>query len=84
MVIEKLIGTPIRVDRATELGSRGNYARVCVEVDLTQPLLSQYKVEGKKYPMQYEGLDKIYDECGMYGKKAYKCSCKVMKEDNEG
>ncbi|CAI0457292.1 unnamed protein product [Linum tenue] len=37
--IAKAIGNPIRVDRATELGARGKFARVCVEVDLTQPLL---------------------------------------------
>ncbi|CAI0430336.1 unnamed protein product [Linum tenue] len=48
-MIAQLIGKPVRVDRATELGDRGNYARVSVEVDLTRPLLSQYKVEGVTY-----------------------------------
>ncbi|CAL1402023.1 unnamed protein product [Linum trigynum] len=39
MHIAELIGDPIRVDRATELGARMKYAIVCVEVDLTKPLL---------------------------------------------
>ncbi|CAI0406261.1 unnamed protein product [Linum tenue] len=41
MKIAQFIGVPIRVDRATESGDRGKFARVCVEVDLTKPLLSQ-------------------------------------------
>ncbi|CAI0392741.1 unnamed protein product [Linum tenue] len=42
MRIGALMGRPVKVDRATEEGARGNFARVCVEVDLTKPLLSTY------------------------------------------
>ncbi|CAI0465632.1 unnamed protein product [Linum tenue] len=82
MRIGALIGKPIRVDRATEEGARGNYARVCVEVDLSKPLLAKYKVEGIKYRIQYEGLDKICTECGRYGKPTDQCDCKepIIKE----
>ncbi|CAL1369995.1 unnamed protein product [Linum trigynum] len=40
MIIAKLIGRPVRVDRATEAGARAKFARACVEVNLTKPLLS--------------------------------------------
>ncbi|CAL1374381.1 unnamed protein product [Linum trigynum] len=76
MRIGALIGKPIRVDKATEEGARGNYARVCVEVDLSKPLLAKYKVEGIKYRIQYEGLDKICTECGRYGRSTDQCDCK--------
>lgn len=33
----------LKIDRATSIGTRGNYARICVEVDLTRPLLSKSK-----------------------------------------
>ncbi|CAI0552044.1 unnamed protein product [Linum tenue] len=79
-IIAQLIGRPVRVDRATELGARGNYARVCVEVDLSRPLLSQYKVEGVTYLIQYEGLEDICGECGMYGSKTTSCKCHAMGE----
>ncbi|CAI0441482.1 unnamed protein product [Linum tenue] len=79
-MIAELIGTPIRVDRATEIGARGNYARVSVEVDLTKPLLGKYKVEGITYLIQYEGLDEICGECGLYGNRTEKCSCSIMEE----
>ncbi|CAI0540348.1 unnamed protein product [Linum tenue] len=79
-MIAELIGTPIRVDRATEIGARGNYARVSVEVDLTKPLLGKYKVEGITYLIQYEGLDDICGECGLYGNHIEKCHCCIMEE----
>ncbi|CAI0380793.1 unnamed protein product [Linum tenue] len=82
-MIAQLIGKPVRVDRATELGARGNYARVSVEVDLTKPLLSQYKVEGVTYIIQYEGLEKICGECGMFGQTASKCQCSKMGVESE-
>ncbi|CAI0455976.1 unnamed protein product [Linum tenue] len=82
-IIAQLIGRPVRVDRATEMGARGNYARVCVEVDLSRPLLSQYKVEGTTYLIQYEGLEDICGECGMYGNKTTSCKCHAMGEEDK-
>ncbi|CAI0380830.1 unnamed protein product [Linum tenue] len=79
MRIGALIRKPIRVDRETEEGARGNYARVCVEVDLSKPLLAKYKVEGIKYHIQYEGLDGICTECGRYGRSTDQCNCKSLK-----
>ncbi|CAI0538255.1 unnamed protein product [Linum tenue] len=49
----------MQVDRATEEGARGEYARVCVQVDLTKPLLSKFKIDGNKYFIQYEELEKV-------------------------
>ncbi|CAL1414522.1 unnamed protein product [Linum trigynum] len=66
-------GVPVRVDRATELGARGLFARACVEVDLTKPLLSKYKVEGVEYELQYEGLSNVCFECGSYGHQKSHC-----------
>ncbi|CAL1402267.1 unnamed protein product [Linum trigynum] len=79
-MIAELIGTPIKVDRATKMGARGNYARVSVEVYLTKPFLGKYKVEGIAYLIQYEGLDDICGECGLYGNRTEKCHCHIMEE----
>ncbi|CAL1389095.1 unnamed protein product [Linum trigynum] len=80
LLIADLIGRPVRVDRATEEGARAKFARVCVEVDLTRPLLSMYKVEGSTYLIQYEGLENICNECGRYGEAAKNCDCKRKAE----
>ncbi|CAI0435628.1 unnamed protein product [Linum tenue] len=66
MKIGSRIGKPIRVDQATSCGARSDYARVCVQVDITRPLLSQFTIKGKKYFIQYEGLEKICLKCGTY------------------
>ncbi|CAL1410590.1 unnamed protein product [Linum trigynum] len=73
MRIAARAGTPVRVYRAKKLGARGVYARACIEVDLTKPLLSKYKVEGVEYEINYEGLDNVCFECGMYGHSKNAC-----------
>ncbi|CAI0545574.1 unnamed protein product [Linum tenue] len=78
--IAEKIGRPIRVDKPTELGARVKYARVCVEVDLTRPLLSQFKIEGITYLIQYEGMYKICSECGIYGATTAECRCQLSRE----
>ncbi|CAI0400331.1 unnamed protein product [Linum tenue] len=93
MKIGAWLGKPVRVDRATELGARGKYARVCIEVDLTQPLIWKFKIEGATYLVQYEGLDGLCTDCGTYGKSVGTCHCipkglemetkEVMEEDND-
>ncbi|CAI0403205.1 unnamed protein product [Linum tenue] len=79
--IAKRVGTPIHLDRATELGARGGFTRVCVEVDLTKPLLSHFKIEGIEYDIRYEGLDNICFECGTYGHQTLRCPTLHQEED---
>ncbi|CAL1357020.1 unnamed protein product [Linum trigynum] len=71
--IASKIGRPIKVDRATQNGEMGRFARVCVEVDLMKPLLSQYKIEGRTYFIEFEGLYRIFTECGQYGHTSQGC-----------
>ncbi|CAL1381956.1 unnamed protein product [Linum trigynum] len=82
MRLGERIGKPMRVDHATLSGARSNYARVCVQVDLTRPLLSQFTIHGKKYFIQYEGLDKICLQCGTYFERI-RCSCMGRNEEME-
>ncbi|CAL1406397.1 unnamed protein product [Linum trigynum] len=73
------IGKPIRIDHATRMGARSDYARVCVQVDLTKPLLSQFRLKGIKYFIQYEGLEKICLNCGTYTEHT-QCACVEPEE----
>ncbi|CAI0551043.1 unnamed protein product [Linum tenue] len=79
MKIGKYIGTPIRVDHATSTGARSDYARVCVQVDLTKPLLSQFTIRGITYFIQYEGLEKICLQCGTYSDRECGCGTKPIE-----
>ncbi|XP_021611705.1 uncharacterized protein LOC110614472 [Manihot esculenta] len=47
------VGKPIRVDTRTSLVSRGRFARMCVEVDLSKPLLSKFKLQKRIRKIEY-------------------------------
>ncbi|CAL1353872.1 unnamed protein product [Linum trigynum] len=82
MKIAQRIGKPFRVDQATITADRGEYARVCMQVDLTKPLLSQFRIEGKKYFIAYEGLEKICLHYGQYRERTV-CHCEKQGETQD-
>ncbi|CAN1129179.1 hypothetical protein LINPERPRIM_LOCUS17283 [Linum perenne] len=67
------IGKTVRIDHTTLEGSRGNFARICVEVDLSKPLLSKYRLRHQIRRIEYEGLHTICFNCGCYGHKDEAC-----------
>ncbi|CAN1153236.1 hypothetical protein LINPERHAP2_LOCUS19278 [Linum perenne] len=67
------IGKTVRIDNTTLEGSRGNFARICVEVDLSKPLLSKYRMRRRVRRIEYEGLHTICFNCGCYGHKGDAC-----------
>ena len=38
------IGRPVKVDQATDQVLRGKFARLCVEVTITKPLLARFRL----------------------------------------
>ncbi|GLT29389.1 hypothetical protein SLA2020_042610 [Shorea laevis] len=75
------IGKPIKVDPATLLATRGKFARVCVEVDLNQPLPSSVDLDLEGLPqslisIEFEGLHKICFHCGEFGHAEDHCRYK--------
>ncbi|CAN0875114.1 hypothetical protein LINGRAHAP2_LOCUS10643 [Linum grandiflorum] len=83
MRIASRIGQPVRVNRATEECARAKYARVCVEIDLTKPLLPKYKINGVKYLISYEGLEDLCTVCGRYGAPTHRCCCQEPPPEPE-
>ncbi|XP_058786104.1 uncharacterized protein LOC131660794 [Vicia villosa] len=67
------IGSTIKVDKTTIKQERGKYARICVTVDLTKPLLAMFEINGSCYKVEYEGLHLLCLACGRYGH--YKEGC---------
>lgn len=74
------LGNMLKVDKLTSLHERGNFARICVEFDLGQPLDSHIYVRGRKLFLEYEGLHSICFRCEKYGHK--KDNCREMLEVN--
>lgn len=72
--IGEKIGRPIRIDSTTSLTSRGKFARLCVEVDITKPLLAKVWLRRKIRRIAYEGIHLVCFKCGMYGHGSEMCN----------
>ncbi|CAN1127557.1 hypothetical protein LINPERPRIM_LOCUS29704 [Linum perenne] len=73
------IGRTIRMDLVTAEGARARYARVCVEVDLSRPLLGKYILWDKVFYIEYESLENICFGCGLYRHKEDKCPATCLE-----
>lgn len=67
MKVGHKIGRPVKVDDNILHGARGRYARLCVEVDLSHPLLAKFRLRRRVKRLDYEGLHQVYFACGCYG-----------------
>ncbi|KAI8000183.1 hypothetical protein LOK49_LG09G01631 [Camellia lanceoleosa] len=60
----EVLGVPLKVDINTVVASRRKYARVCVEVELRKPLVSQFTIGKNTYITEYEHLHSVCFSCG--------------------
>ena len=65
--IASAIGRLVKVDVVTTNGDRGKFTRVCVEVDLTKPVIKCVRVEDQWQAMEYESLHLICGRRNCYG-----------------
>ncbi|XP_025691962.1 uncharacterized protein [Arachis hypogaea] len=82
--IGSILGKTMRVDTNTADKSRGKFARLYVELDLTEPLVSQYSINGIRYLVEYEGLHSICFQCGLVGHDSNCCPRKVVVNGASG
>ncbi|CAN1146163.1 hypothetical protein LINPERHAP2_LOCUS15091, partial [Linum perenne] len=71
--ISNYIGRTARLDLATQEGVRARYVGVCVEVDLSKPLLRKYVIDDRTFHVEYENLENISFFCGLYGNQETAC-----------
>ncbi|XP_021744421.1 uncharacterized protein LOC110710436 [Chenopodium quinoa] len=65
--IAKKVGIPIRVDYATGKLLRARYARVCIEINMANPLITKVWVGGGWQHVQYENIHSLCFSCGKIG-----------------
>ncbi|KAJ1438407.1 hypothetical protein SESBI_03016 [Sesbania bispinosa] len=81
--IGNVLGKTVKIDantlqeKATEHGDfvteRAKFATICIEVDLNKILISKFSLEGRVYPVEYEGLHLVSFQCGRYGHRREGC-----------
>lgn len=82
--IGDFIGKTLKIDFKTQSGEMGNFARICVEVDLIKKLRSDFTIMGERLGIQYEGIHLVCFNCGKYGHKLEECPLREipLAEDN--
>ncbi|KAI9123451.1 hypothetical protein K1719_004751 [Acacia pycnantha] len=60
-------GKAIKLDIHTAQRARGKFARMCVELDLTKPLVPEFMVDGQILSVVYESLGLLCRKCGRVG-----------------
>ncbi|XP_057451867.1 uncharacterized protein LOC130743650 [Lotus japonicus] len=68
------VGTPIKVDMNTVDMECGKFARICVEIDLNQPVVGRIRLRKTWYNVEYEGLHLLCSTCGCYGHMTRNCT----------
>ena len=82
LAMASMIGRPIKVHTNTLKVERGKFARVCVEIDLTVPVVEKIWVNGHWYKVQYEGLHLICTNCCCYGHLGRNCTTSIATVDH--
>ncbi|KAJ7953683.1 Zinc ion binding nucleic acid binding protein [Quillaja saponaria] len=77
--LENKVGKAISIDKTTDEVTRGQFARMCVEVELGKSLISKYRFKGQIRKIEYEGMHQVCFSCGKYGHVIDQC----MKGSNE-
>lgn len=78
--IASCIGGHIKLDHNTYWTSRGRFARFCVELDLTKPLLREIELNGKLYNVEYENFSSICYKYGRVGHRREECSLNEARQ----
>ncbi|CAI0430812.1 unnamed protein product [Linum tenue] len=69
-----MVGRAIKLDFHTQHQQRAKFARMAVELDLSKPLVTRIRLDGKWQYIEYENLPTCCFECGKIGHTSLTCS----------
>ncbi|XP_050240989.1 uncharacterized protein LOC126689863 [Quercus robur] len=83
--IGSAIGPVLRIDSYTASGSRASFARLCVQIDLSKPLVNLVRMGRLRQKVMYEGISALCFCCGRLGHKQESCGFRVrpMEKNRE-
>ncbi|GKV13023.1 hypothetical protein SLEP1_g24101 [Rubroshorea leprosula] len=68
------VGNLLRVDAHTAHHTRGQYARICVQIDLSKPVVKYVRIGRRRQKVLYEGVNALCFSCGRIGHRNSQCS----------
>jgi hypothetical protein len=77
LALASAVGSPVKVDMHALDASRGKFARVCIEINLDEPVVGKVWFRDFWYHIEYEGLHLLCKSCGLYGHVARNCTVKA-------
>ncbi|KAH6786733.1 hypothetical protein C2S52_006285 [Perilla frutescens var. hirtella] len=85
--IARLVGNPLKIDGMSMHGEVGHFARILIEIDMSQPLQSSVMVDREEasffVDLSYENIPLFCSDCQMVGYSTSKCRAAKSKGDNE-
>ena len=70
----------MRVDFNTTVGTRGRFARLCIQLDIDKPLVRMVRVGKTKLAVLYEGVGLLCFHCGKIGHRQEWCPNRAAEE----
>ncbi|XP_050260020.1 uncharacterized protein LOC126705116 [Quercus robur] len=67
------VGKVLRIDTHTAAEARGRFAKLCIQVDLDKPLVTNILIGGIHQPVNYEGIHRFCFSCGRIGHRKEAC-----------
>ncbi|KAH7528625.1 hypothetical protein FEM48_Zijuj05G0092000 [Ziziphus jujuba var. spinosa] len=80
--IGNLFGRTLKINNTTEMANRGKFARLCVEMDISKPLVPKLVIGSRIQNVEYEGLGMICFHCGLIGHREPDCDTKEKSPDH--
>ena len=78
--IGEAIGKVLRIDTHTAMEDRGEYARLCVQIDMNKPLVNTVAIGRFEQPVMYEGVQSLCFACGRVGHRKEVCPAIIRNE----
>ncbi|CAI0464455.1 unnamed protein product [Linum tenue] len=74
-----MVGRAIKLDFHTQHQQRAKFALMAVELDLSKPLVTRIRLDGKWQYIEYENLPTCCFECGRIGHTSLSCPSLTAK-----